>query len=77
MVLTESATLLAAGVAAGVLLAGAVSRYATTLLFGVSPIDPTSFVLGTAALAVISLLACYVPARRAAQIDPTTALRDA
>jgi ABC-type lipoprotein release transport system permease subunit len=60
-----------------VLLAVAVCRYATTLLFGVSPIDPTSFVLGTAALAVVSLLACYVPTRRATQIDPTTALRDA
>ena len=76
MILGESLKLLLAGTIAGVGLAVLTSRYATALLFGLSPVDPLSFVIGTAVLAFVSLVACYVPAWRAARIDPTDALRE-
>jgi putative ABC transport system permease protein len=59
------------GLAAALLLA----RLMTHLLFGVSALDPLSYVGVTVLLAAVTLLACYVPARRALQCDPTAALR--
>jgi macrolide transport system ATP-binding/permease protein len=63
------------GIAVG--LAGAVvaSRLMKTVLFGVSPLDPISLLAGSLLLISASLLACYVPAQRAARADPNTALR--
>ncbi|MDQ3488603.1 MAG: ABC transporter permease [Acidobacteriota bacterium] len=75
MVLRESGLLLAAGVIVGVGLAALVSRSAASLLFGLDPDDPLSFLLATAALGVVSLLAAWVPARRASRLTPTVALR--
>jgi predicted permease len=66
-------------VAIGIVLGLAGSAGATTLLvtllFGVSPHDPVSFVVIPSVLAVIAVAACYVPARRALRVDPTVALR--
>jgi putative ABC transport system permease protein len=63
------------GVALGVVAAFAGARVLRTLLFGVGPADPASFAIAIAVLAAAALLACYAPARRAARIDPMTALR--
>jgi putative ABC transport system permease protein len=63
------------GVALGVVAAFAVARVLRALLFGVGPGDPVSFAIAIAVLGAAALLACYGPARRAARIDPMTALR--
>ncbi len=66
----------AAGAAAGLVGAMAVTTLMQSLLFGVDPIDPATYVAATAALAAIALAACAVPARRATRVDPLVALRD-
>ena len=48
------------------------SRWAATLLFGLKPWDPASFVLAAGALGLVSLLAAWIPARRASRLAPTT-----
>jgi len=63
------------GVAAGLLVAAAVTRYLQTLLFGIKPLDPVTFVVAPAVLVAVALLACYLPTRRATSIDPMVALR--
>jgi putative ABC transport system permease protein len=76
MILTDGARLAAAGIAIGVVAALGLTHLMTSLLFGVKPTDVLTFVLVSCTLAVIALLACYLPARRAMQIDPMTALRN-
>lgn len=75
LVLRQGMTLVVSGAAIGLALAALASRLMTRLLFGVSPLDPIAF--GGAALlfAAIGLVACYLPARRATQIDAMEALR--
>ena len=75
MVLGQGVRLAAAGVAAGIIGALAVTRAIATLLFGVSPRDPATLVALAGALTVVALVACYVPARRATRVDPIRALR--
>jgi putative ABC transport system permease protein len=67
------------GLGVGLGLAGAylLSRFLDTLLFGVRPHDVAVFAVVTVILLMTAVLACYVPARRATEIDPMTALRDA
>ena len=59
----------------GVITARAVSRVMTAMLFEVSPADPRTYVTVTAVLLATALIAAYVPARRAAAVDPMAALR--
>jgi putative ABC transport system permease protein len=63
------------GVAIGLVGALIVTRFLRTLLFGVSPFDPISFIGVSLVLTGIALLASYIPARRAARVDPVEALR--
>jgi putative ABC transport system permease protein len=64
-----------AGIALGTGLALAITRVMSALLFGVSPMDPVTYVVVTASLGSIALLATYLPARRASRVDPILALR--
>jgi putative ABC transport system permease protein len=75
MVIRKGMLLVAAGVAIGVILAGAVARVLGTLLFGIGNTDPLTFVGVAVILATVALVACYLPARRASRLDPTSALR--
>ena len=75
LVLTRGIIFALVGIAIGVTGAFGLTRYLTTLLFGVQPIDLMTFVLVAVILIVVALLACVVPARRAAKVDPLVALR--
>ncbi|MEP6995536.1 MAG: FtsX-like permease family protein, partial [Acidobacteriota bacterium] len=74
-ILAEGARLTAVGIAIGLALALAASRALSSLLFSVRPTDPPTYAAVAVALSAVALLACYVPARRAARVDPMTALR--
>jgi ABC-type antimicrobial peptide transport system permease subunit len=74
-VLANGLVLTAAGLVVGLGLAMAFSRVAASLLYGVSPNDTLTFVAAPLVLLVIALVACLVPARRAASLDPMRALR--
>ena len=63
------------GVVIGMILCAAASSIFSAILFGVSPLDPSAFVLMPAFLVAIALLASYIPARRAMRVDPMVALR--
>jgi putative ABC transport system permease protein len=65
----------AIGLLAGVVLALLASRLMSSLLFGVTAVDPLTFIAAAAGLAVVALAASYIPARRAARLHPTVALR--
>jgi ABC-type antimicrobial peptide transport system permease subunit len=75
MVLGQGTKLAAIGVGIGLAGAFALTRLMSTLLFEVSVTDPATFAAVVALLAVIALLACYIPARRATKVDPMIALR--
>ena len=75
MVLRQGLTLAAVGVAIGLLATLALSSVLGDLLNGVNPRDPTAYASATAVLFAVTLLATYIPARRASQVDPQSALR--
>ena len=68
-------TLACAGIGLGLAGAFALTRLMRSLLFGVGPTDPMTFVAVALLLAIVALLACWLPARRAARVDPMEALR--
>ena len=63
------------GAAIGVAVAVALTRMMKSWLFGVSPTDPLTFAVAALLLTIVALLSCWIPARRAAKVDPITALR--
>ena len=75
LVMKQGAAMVVIGLAAGLLTAFALTRLMASLLFGVAPTDLPTFVGVTALLAAVALAACYVPARRATQVDPIRTLR--
>ncbi|MDQ6831686.1 MAG: ABC transporter permease, partial [Gemmatimonadota bacterium] len=75
-VVRDGLTLAAAGVAIGLLAAGVLTRGMASLVFGVSASDPVTYVGLSLLLIAIAAAASYVPARRAAKVDPVVALRD-
>ncbi|MEK6278983.1 MAG: ABC transporter permease [Acidobacteriota bacterium] len=76
LILGQSLRLIVIGVFVGVLGAIGIIRVFSSLLFGVSATDPLTFVVVTAVLLITALLASYLPARRASQLDPLRALRE-
>jgi predicted permease len=75
LVVEQGIILVIAGAAAGTAGALALTRYLQSLLYGVRPTDPATFVAVALLLGLISLAACYMPARRAMKVDPMVALR--
>jgi ABC-type antimicrobial peptide transport system permease subunit len=75
LVLRQGVALAAGGTALGVLLALLLGQVVSTLLFGISGRDPLTLAGVSLILTTIALLACYIPARRAARVDPLVALR--
>jgi len=75
MILRETAVMVVVGVAAGVPLALAAGRLLRAQLYGLSPYDPATAVTATVAVFVVTMLAGYIPARRASRVDAMVALR--
>jgi putative ABC transport system permease protein len=75
MVIGEGASMAAVGIVIGIAIAAAATRGLTALLFGVSRFDPLSYTAVVVVMFGVSALACWLPARRAARIDPAITLR--
>jgi putative ABC transport system permease protein len=75
MIVVQGGAVALAGVGAGLVTSLAGSRLLTTLLYDVSPRDPAVFAATTLLLLAVALIACWIPARRAASVDPLSALR--
>lgn len=75
LVLRQGLALTLIGTVAGLGISLAITRLMQSLLYGVKPLDPQTFAAVPVALIVVALAACYLPARRAARVDPILALR--
>jgi predicted permease len=74
LVMTESMGLVVAGIAIGLAVAAAASRFVASLLFGLAPTDLATMVIAMTIMLIVSALAGYLPARRAVRVDPMVAL---
>jgi ABC-type antimicrobial peptide transport system permease subunit len=75
LVMREVLLLVGTGMALGLAAALGLSRYVSTVLYGVSKTDPLAVVAAAAALGAVAALAGYIPARRATRVNPVLALR--
>jgi putative ABC transport system permease protein len=75
MILRQGCVTVGSGLIAGILASVGMARLVGIFLVGVSPVDPFIYFAVSASLALVALLACYIPARRAMRVDPMVALR--
>jgi putative ABC transport system permease protein len=75
LILGQGTKLALIGVAIGIAAAIGLARFLSSLLYGVKPTDPLTFLGVTIVLVLVTLLACYMPARRAMRVDPMVALK--
>jgi putative ABC transport system permease protein len=75
LVMKQGAGMVIVGLVAGLVTAFALTRLMASVLFSVAPTDAVTFASVTVVLAVVALAACYVPARRATEVDPMETLR--
>jgi putative ABC transport system permease protein len=75
LIVKEVGSMLIAGIVVGLPLAYVLARLSESLLFGVSASNPAIYAVGLVLIAVVAVVACYVPARRATRVDPLVALR--
>jgi predicted permease len=76
MIMGQGVAIAGAGLVIGLVGALALNRVMSSLLFGVAPTDPMTFVVVAATIVFVAMLACFLPARRAANVDPMVVLRD-
>jgi putative ABC transport system permease protein len=76
LILGQGMILASIGLVIGLAIVFVLARFLTSMLYGVSPSDPITFIAITFLLAAVALVACYIPARRAAGVDPMVALRE-
>jgi ABC-type antimicrobial peptide transport system permease subunit len=76
LAISEGMLLVAVGLGTGILGALVLTRYLRTMLFAVTPTDPLTFTAISTILASVALLACFIPAQRATEVDPLVALRN-
>jgi ABC-type antimicrobial peptide transport system permease subunit len=75
LVMRQGLAIASLGLACGIAAALVLTRYLTTMLFGVQPTDAPTFAVLSAIVLGVMALACYIPARRAARVDPISAIR--
>jgi predicted permease len=76
LVVREGALLCAVGVAIGVAGAAVASRWLSSELHGVTPTDPATYIVVAVAISLVTMMACYIPTRRAMRVDPLIVLRN-